>query len=593
MELLIDHGIDSNAQANNNLTPMHLCAQENKVDVAALLLSHNAKIDANTNAGYTPLSTASYFGKTDMVCFLVQNKAAVNSITKKGQTPLHLAAKNGHGKIVEVLLLNGAFPNALDNASKLALDYAKEANDIDSINLLTVITQDKDEISLELPTERIEESESSKGPSAENVSTNNEEPTIFKLVDKLQQRSDKWTPLQAATKYNKPDVVKILLERGSDPNEVANGLTPLLVASHYNHAEMSRILIQNGSKVDMGTLKSEHAPLHIAALKNHSQVATVLLNAGADINQQCKFGTRPLHQAAKAGHPDMIKLLVKSGGDINATALNGSSPIHMCENNLATLGCVIDEGANIDVQTKSGYTPLHSYCYWGNVDAVKMLLSNGAALNKQTKRGSTALHLATLHGYADIVKLLIAHKANPDVKDNNQKSALDLAISNDQQVVIPVLKDVTDVSVTSHQPADKKADEAVDEQEVATEILDISEEVAPLDKPVDEHEQKMLLAINKLKQNKDNYTPMQIAAKYNRVDIAKFLLDRGTDANEGNKQMSPLFVACHYNNLEMVKLLLEHQASLNQATAQGLTPIHCAVKKDHLQLAEQLLSQVG
>merc|ERR1712015_237298 len=130
---------------------MHLCAQENKVDVASLLLSHTAKIDSITNAGYTPLATSTYFGKTDMVCFLIQNKAAVNSITKKGQTPLHLAAKKGHGKIVEIFLLNGAFPNALDNESKLALDYAKESNDTDSINLLSALTKEKEEICLELP----------------------------------------------------------------------------------------------------------------------------------------------------------------------------------------------------------------------------------------------------------------------------------------------------------------------------------------------------------------------------------------------------------------------------------------------------------
>lgn len=44
-----------NARAKNGLTPMHLCAQENRVEVADQLFANNADINAQTNAGYTPL----------------------------------------------------------------------------------------------------------------------------------------------------------------------------------------------------------------------------------------------------------------------------------------------------------------------------------------------------------------------------------------------------------------------------------------------------------------------------------------------------------------------------------------------------------
>lgn len=50
------------AQAKNGLTPMHLCAQEDRVNVAEELVHENASIDPQTKAGYTPLHVACHFG---------------------------------------------------------------------------------------------------------------------------------------------------------------------------------------------------------------------------------------------------------------------------------------------------------------------------------------------------------------------------------------------------------------------------------------------------------------------------------------------------------------------------------------------------
>lgn len=50
------------AQAKNGLTAMHLCAQEDRVNVAEVLVQQNAAIDSPTKAGYTPLHVACHFG---------------------------------------------------------------------------------------------------------------------------------------------------------------------------------------------------------------------------------------------------------------------------------------------------------------------------------------------------------------------------------------------------------------------------------------------------------------------------------------------------------------------------------------------------
>lgn len=61
---------------------MHLCAQEDHVNVAEILCKYNAAIDPPTKAGYTPLHTASHFGQINMVKFLLERDAEVDAQTR-------------------------------------------------------------------------------------------------------------------------------------------------------------------------------------------------------------------------------------------------------------------------------------------------------------------------------------------------------------------------------------------------------------------------------------------------------------------------------------------------------------------------------
>ena len=66
VNLLLSYNASVDSAAKNGLTAMHLCAQEDRVGVAAILKDHGANIDPVTKAGYTPLHTASHFGQINM-----------------------------------------------------------------------------------------------------------------------------------------------------------------------------------------------------------------------------------------------------------------------------------------------------------------------------------------------------------------------------------------------------------------------------------------------------------------------------------------------------------------------------------------------
>ena len=70
--MLIAHGADVNAKAENNLTPLHTAAARGNLDSAKLLLEHGADINAVTRDGKTPIAYAQERNHPEMVEFLRQ-----------------------------------------------------------------------------------------------------------------------------------------------------------------------------------------------------------------------------------------------------------------------------------------------------------------------------------------------------------------------------------------------------------------------------------------------------------------------------------------------------------------------------------------
>jgi ankyrin repeat protein len=102
---------------------LHLAADKNHKDIAALLLAKKADPNARSNTGWTPLHCAADYGFKDIVELLLANKADVNAKTERtvvttdpsmdfhevtgDWTPFHMAAAKGHTDIAELLRQHG------------------------------------------------------------------------------------------------------------------------------------------------------------------------------------------------------------------------------------------------------------------------------------------------------------------------------------------------------------------------------------------------------------------------------------------------------------------------------------------------------
>ena len=127
--------------AQNGLTPLHLCSQEDRVNVAGVLVKGRAHTDAQTRAGYSPLHVAAHFGHVNMVRFLLNHGADVNAVNSHGYTPLHQAAQQGHTLIVNLLLEHRASPNVVTNQGQTALSIAQKLGYISVVETLKVVTE--------------------------------------------------------------------------------------------------------------------------------------------------------------------------------------------------------------------------------------------------------------------------------------------------------------------------------------------------------------------------------------------------------------------------------------------------------------------
>ena len=104
---LLDCGADVNARNDEDWTPLHLAAENGRVDFVQMLLEHGAAINAPADGGETPLHWASKKGQVDVVRLLLEHGADPNIPDRDGETPSDLASRR---EIVQLLFDYGAKP---------------------------------------------------------------------------------------------------------------------------------------------------------------------------------------------------------------------------------------------------------------------------------------------------------------------------------------------------------------------------------------------------------------------------------------------------------------------------------------------------
>ncbi|MBI5960936.1 MAG: ankyrin repeat domain-containing protein [Chloroflexi bacterium] len=138
-------------------------------------------------------------------------------------------------------------------------------------------------------------------------------------------------------------------------------MTALMQAVKSNNVEQVKKLIADGVNINEPDA-SRDIPLIMAAYKGHTEIVRLLLEAGADVTAlDPGMKATALHAAAYAGHADPARLLVEFHINIDQQGpYNGYTALHdaVWQNNIAVAEVLINAGANLNIKSNSGETPL-------------------------------------------------------------------------------------------------------------------------------------------------------------------------------------------------------------------------------------------
>ncbi|CAF1364637.1 unnamed protein product, partial [Adineta ricciae] len=222
-------------------TPLIGATKYNHPECVKRLLAHHANPNHQNQSGISALMLAAEQGYFDCVKLLVQAGADLElapsgqlalTMNLCGQTPLFCAAKEGRIDIVKYLLDRGANPRVQNHYGVSALWIPAQKGMLQVVELLL------------------------------NAGADTHVAPFGNLADELNITG--WTPLYAAMKSRKFDVVKLLLKRGADPNAVTKlGSTPFLLASEICDLDIIEACVEANADLDFAPSGSDADNLNI------------------------------------------------------------------------------------------------------------------------------------------------------------------------------------------------------------------------------------------------------------------------------------------------------------------------------------------
>ncbi|XP_026995835.2 poly [ADP-ribose] polymerase tankyrase-1 isoform X2 [Tachysurus fulvidraco] len=606
MALLTPLNVNCHASDGRKSTPLHLAAGYNRVRIVQLLLQHGADVHAKDKGGLVPLHNACSYGHYEVTELLLKHGACVNAMDLWQFTPLHEAASKNRVEVCSLLLSHGADPTLVNCHGKSAVDMAPTP-------------ELKERLTYEFKGHSLLQA-------AREADMAKVKKTLALEIINFKHPQTHETALHCAVASPHPkrkQVTELLLRKGANVNEKNKDfMTPLHVVAERAHNDILEVLQKHGAKMNAVDTLGQTA-LHRAALAGHLQTCRLLLSYGADpavVSLQgftaAQMGNEAVQQilnenvpvrnsdvdyrlleAAKAGDLDTVKdhqtnslfsshlvdqnrteRLKKicssskeqyhqlcSAQNVNCRDLEGrhSTPLHFAAgyNRVAVVEYLLHHGADVHAKDKGGLVPLHNACSYGHYEVAELLVRHGASVNVADLWKFTPLHEAAAKGKYEICKLLLKHGADPTKKNRDGNTPLDMVKEGD------------------------------------TDIQDLLRGDAAL---LDAAKKGCLARVQKLCSPENincrdtqgrNSTPLHLAAGYNNLEVAEYLLEHGADVNAQDKGgLIPLHNAASYGHVDIAALLIKYNTCVNATDKWAFTPLHEAAQKGRTQLCALLLA---
>jgi len=380
--------------------------------------------------GNTLLAIAAANAQEEVLRLLLSRGASLDAPNSHGWTPLMQAARHGNSATLALLVGNKADLHASSHVGTTILMCAVTSADVQTVKVLL-------EAGLDLSF------------SAKASNTPNRAPT----------------PLSLAASLGHHNVVRLLLDRGADPDRAhePTDLTPLMLASMNGHLETVKILIDYGANPNLRDILG-HTALEYATsrLPLQGELESFLKDRTSYIRtpgnrQESRRVKADIIEAARHGDLPRIRELLKDDANLAnlCSRQDGATPLIYASviGRLDIVKELVAIGANLNVQdTVTGWTALMQATFKGNKEVVKFLIEAGADVDVQAKNGATAFTLATTIDDADteMVRLVASKqsltKNGNSIRMGKSRNASTIAWAPPSNI----LSKESDMEITSH-----------------------------------------------------------------------------------------------------------------------------------------------
>jgi ankyrin repeat protein len=299
---------------------------------------------------------------------------------------------------------------------------------------------------------------------------------LFRVGVDVNAQDDHWgTALHVAVQTGQLAVIKMLLDKGADPNvknhkgftplelallqwendEAIELLTPLSnlkeldinkwgfskpftasdCASNGALASLKELLLSNPSLLNLPQKCTDHlfrkisivTPLNASLYARQVEISDYLFQVGVDVNAQDEHWGTALHLAVATGQPDLIKTLLKKGADPNVKNHEGFTPLELAllhEGNDEAIE-LLTALTNLKEIDEQGLSILHRALAIESPERFSALIRHGADINCKDLEGNTPLMCCC--GSSALVKCAYSHQKIMILLENDH---LDLNAKN-------------------------------------------------------------------------------------------------------------------------------------------------------------------
>ncbi|MEP7353442.1 MAG: ankyrin repeat domain-containing protein [Acidobacteriota bacterium] len=238
-------------------------------------------------------------------------------------------------------------------------------------------------------------------------------------ADVNQTQPDGTSPLHWAVLRVDYELLQELLQHKAKPSLTnAFGSTPLAEAVKLDDARMVKLLLDAGAEPE-GTNEDHQSALMLAVKASNLDLVRLLIAAGANVSNAETFHNQtPLMWAASADHnaAAMVDLLLAKGANVKARSLYTDWPSQ------------VSSEPRGQYRPVGGLTALLYAARDGCFECAQSMIKAGADVNVPTPEGVSPLMLAIDNGHNEVAKMLLENRAKPDVWDWWGRTPLYIAI---------------------------------------------------------------------------------------------------------------------------------------------------------------------